>query len=297
MKTIRVSKVRNVDLETRNVVEFDVVPGVGIKYIPGGRVPSLVWGPVLLPQLGDAAMVHLPAPHAAAAGPCFTYLSRGYAFTALDTCASRRRVRSQRGLAIVPRGDGQHLGRSNGEREVPVTDQAVLNGTGETIEEAALQKFTASLRGELIRPGDDGYEVARTVWNGMIDKHPGLIVRCAGVADVITAVRFGREHDLLVAVRGGGHNVGGNALCDGGLVIDLSAMKGVHVDPVRRTARAQPGVTLGDLDHETQAFRPRHASGHRLLPPASRDSLWAAGSDFSHASTPLPATISSPPMS
>ena len=126
---------------------------------------------------------------------------------------------------------------------------------GETVlREAALKEFKASLRGALIVPEDDGYDDARTVWNGMIDKRPGLIVGCAGVADVISAVRFAREHELLVSVRGGGHNVAGSALCDGGMVIDLSRMRGVHVDPVQRTARAEPGVTLADLDHETQAF-------------------------------------------
>ena len=88
----------------------------------------------------------------------------------------------------------------------------------------------------------------------MIDKRPALIVRCVGVADVIQAVNFARTHDLLVAVRGGGHNVAGNAVCDGGLMIDLSPMKSVHVDPVRRTARAEPGATWRDFDHETQAF-------------------------------------------
>ena len=135
-----------------------------------------------------------------------------------------------------------------------MTEQAIVNTSGVLIEDAPLQKFKASLRGELLRSGDDGYDAACKVWNGMIDKHPGLIVRCTGVSDVINAVRFAREQELLVAVRGGGHSVGGLALCDGGLVLDLSPMKGVHVSPLGRTARAQPGVTLGDLDHETQAF-------------------------------------------
>ena len=135
-----------------------------------------------------------------------------------------------------------------------MTEQAVLNISGIAIEEAPLQKFKASLRGELLRAGDDGYDDARKVWNGTIDKRPCLIVRCSGVSDVIDAVRFAREHDLMVAVRGGGHSVAGLALCEGGLVVDLSQMKGVHVRPVPRIARAQPGFTLGDLDHETQAF-------------------------------------------
>jgi FAD/FMN-containing dehydrogenase len=120
--------------------------------------------------------------------------------------------------------------------------------------EDTVAAFKTTLRSALLRPGDDGYEAARTTWNAMIDKRPALIVRCVGVADVIQAVNFARTHDLLVAVRGGGHNVAGNAVCDGGLVIDLSPMKSIHVDPVRRTARAEPGVTWGEFDHETQAF-------------------------------------------
>ena len=120
--------------------------------------------------------------------------------------------------------------------------------------EETVAAFKTTLRGALLRPGDDGYEAARTIWNAMIDKRPALIVRCIGVADVIQAVNFARTHDLLVAVRGGGHNVAGNAVCDGGLMIDLSPMKSVHVDPVRRTARAEPGVTWREFDHETQAF-------------------------------------------
>ena len=120
--------------------------------------------------------------------------------------------------------------------------------------EDTVAAFKTTLRGALLRPGDDGYEAARTLWNAMIDKRPALIVRCVGVADVIQAVNFARTHDLLVAVRGGGHNVAGNAVCDGGLMIDLSPMKSVHVDPVRRTARAEPGATWRDFDHETQAF-------------------------------------------
>ena len=122
------------------------------------------------------------------------------------------------------------------------------------LEQARIEAFRSSLRGESILPADAGYEDARKVWNGMIDKRPALIARCAGTADVISAVNLAREHDLLLAVRGGGHNVAGNALCDGGLVIDLSAMRGVRVDPEERTARVEGGATLGDLDHETQAF-------------------------------------------
>ena len=123
--------------------------------------------------------------------------------------------------------------------------QTLLNIHGTAVEEKVIGELKDRLRGELLQPSDDGYDDARSIWNGMIDKHPGLIVRCTGVADVISAVRFARENELLVSVRGGGHNVGGSALCDGGLVIDLSRMKGVHIDPVSRTARAQPGLDPG----------------------------------------------------
>lgn len=122
------------------------------------------------------------------------------------------------------------------------------------LDEETIGDLKGRLRGELLRPGDEGYDVARKVWNGAIDRYPALIVRCRGAADVVTAVRFGREQDLLVAIRGGGHGVAGPAVCDGGLVVDCSAMKGIHVDPAARTARAEPGVLWGELDHETQAF-------------------------------------------
>lgn len=120
--------------------------------------------------------------------------------------------------------------------------------------EQAIEEFESRFRGALIRPGDDGYEQARAVWNGMIDKKPALIACCTGVADVIEAVNLARTHGLLVSVRGGGHNVAGSAVNDGGLVIDLSPMKGIQVDPERRIARAQGGVTWGELDRETQVF-------------------------------------------
>jgi len=110
----------------------------------------------------------------------------------------------------------------------------------------------AQIAGSVLLPSDAGYEEARRVHNGMIDRRPALIVRCHGTADVRAAVRFGREHGLEIAVRGGGHNVAGNAVCDGGIVIDLSAMRGVHVDPQGRRARAQGGATWGDYNRETQ---------------------------------------------
>jgi FAD/FMN-containing dehydrogenase len=121
------------------------------------------------------------------------------------------------------------------------------------VDQSAIEKFKASLRGELLRPGDPGYDDARKIWNGMIDKRPALIARCAGVADVIHCVNFGHA-SMLVAVRGGGHNISGNAICEGGLVIDLSRMKSVRVDPGHRTARAEPGVTWRAFDHATQTF-------------------------------------------
>ncbi|MDT0352827.1 FAD-binding oxidoreductase [Pseudonocardia charpentierae] len=115
-------------------------------------------------------------------------------------------------------------------------------------------QLQTGLRGQLIRPADADYDLVRQVWNGMVDKRPALIARCAGVADVVAAVRFGHEHRLPIAVRGGGHNVAGAGVCDGGLVIDLSQMNGIRVDPQRGTVRAEGGVTIGELDHETQAF-------------------------------------------
>ena len=125
---------------------------------------------------------------------------------------------------------------------------------GAALDEATVLELRASLRGPLLLPSDAGYEEARQVWNGLIDRRPALIARCAGAADVINAVKFARAYNVLVSVRGGGHNVAGNAVCDGGLMIDLSLMKGIHVDPKARTARAQGGATWGDLDQETQVF-------------------------------------------
>jgi FAD/FMN-containing dehydrogenase len=118
----------------------------------------------------------------------------------------------------------------------------------------AIEKLKSSLRGELIQRSDEHYEEARKLYNGMIDKRPLFIARCADVADVISAVRFGRENDLLTAIRGGGHNGPGLGSCNDGLVIDLSLMKGVRVDPTNRTARVGPGCTQGDVDHASHAF-------------------------------------------
>jgi UDP-N-acetylenolpyruvoylglucosamine reductase len=121
-------------------------------------------------------------------------------------------------------------------------------------DDTEITAFKSSIRGELVRPGDAGYDVARKIFNAMIDRHPAFIVRCAGIADVIAAVRFARSHDLLVAIRGAGHNIAGTSMCDGGLVIDLSRMKSVRIDPVAGTARVEGGVTWGELNHDLQAF-------------------------------------------
>lgn len=119
---------------------------------------------------------------------------------------------------------------------------------------AAIDRFKLTLRGTVLCPGQEGYDAARTIPNAMIDRRPAVIARCTSAADVIACVGFAREHDLIVAVRGGGHSVAGKSVCEGGLMIDLSAMKGIRVDPARRTARAEPGLTLGEFDRESQAF-------------------------------------------
>ena len=122
------------------------------------------------------------------------------------------------------------------------------------LDEADVQGLAVALRGDLIRPEDDRYDTARAVFNAMVDRRPALIVRCAGVADVMRGVEFVRSHDLPLSIRGGGHSVAGKAVCEGGLMLDLSPMKGIRVDPAERSAEAQAGLTLGEFDHETQAF-------------------------------------------
>ena len=122
------------------------------------------------------------------------------------------------------------------------------------MDSSAIQKLRTTVRGAVLCPGQDGYDAARTVPNAMIDRRPAAIVRCTGAADVIGCVRFAGEHDLLVSVRGGGHSVAGKSVCDDGLMIDLSAMKGIRVNPSRKTVRAETGLTLGEFDRETQAF-------------------------------------------
>ena len=128
------------------------------------------------------------------------------------------------------------------------------SGALATLSSEAVDALRGRLRGPLCLPGEPGYEQARTIWNAMIDRRPAAILRAAGAADVIAGVRFAREHGLVLAIRGGGHNIAGNAVCEGGLMIDLTLMKSVRVDPSARTARAEPGVTLGEFDRETQAF-------------------------------------------
>ena len=120
--------------------------------------------------------------------------------------------------------------------------------------EMNLDFLRSAFNGHVLESADDGYNQARQIWNASVNKHPRLIAQCSGVADVIAAINFGRENELLAAIRGGGHNVGGRALCDDGLVIDLSRMRSVHVDAVNQTVRVQSGATLGDLDRETHVF-------------------------------------------
>ena len=119
---------------------------------------------------------------------------------------------------------------------------------------ADVDDFRAGLRGELLTRGQDGYDAARRVWNGAFDRKPALIARCAGTADVMRSLAFGRAHGLIVAVRGGGHSMSGQSVCEGGLMIDLSPMKSVHIDPVAKRGRIEAGVLLGQFDAEAQAF-------------------------------------------
>jgi FAD/FMN-containing dehydrogenase len=127
-----------------------------------------------------------------------------------------------------------------------------LDGARADIPAEELQGFRAAFKGAVLAAEDPAYDETRKIWNAMIDRRPGLIARCTGTADVVQALRFARKHRLLVSVRGGGHNIAGLAVCEGGLMIDMSAMRGVWVDPVAGTARAQAGCTLADVDRETQ---------------------------------------------
>src|SRR5262249_5351187 len=131
---------------------------------------------------------------------------------------------------------------------------SVEAATERVVDPEAIQAFAATVRGPALTAEDEAYDEARAIWNGLIDRRPALIVQCTGAADVVDSVNFAREQGLLLSVKGGGHNVAGNAVNDGGIVIDLSRMRGVHVDPSTRTVRVQGGATLGDLDRETQLF-------------------------------------------
>ena len=119
---------------------------------------------------------------------------------------------------------------------------------------AAVEELSASFRGELLLPETDGYEAARKIWNGMFDRKPAIIARCVGTSDVVNAVNFAREQGLLISVKGGGHNSAGNAVCDDGIMIDLSLMRRVNVNQAEKTARVDGGALLSDADYETQLY-------------------------------------------
>src|SRR5260370_30136767 len=136
-----------------------------------------------------------------------------------------------------------------------------MTTTAAHTETAAFEQLAAALRGDLIVPGDAAYEDARAVYNAMISKRPAAIARCRDVADVISCVRFAREHDIEIAIRGGGHNAGGLAVWDDALVIDLSQLRSTTVSPESRTVRVDAGCTWGDVDHATVAFGMATPSG------------------------------------
>lgn len=135
-----------------------------------------------------------------------------------------------------------------------MTNTVLKNRSGAVIAPASVDTLRNEFAGRLLTPGDNGYETARRIWNATIDRHPGLIARCSGVADVAAAIRFASANDIAVAIRGGGHNVGGRALCDDGIVVDLSDMRAVVVNPVERMVDVQGGATLGDVDRETHVY-------------------------------------------
>jgi FAD/FMN-containing dehydrogenase len=145
------------------------------------------------------------------------------------------------------------------------------------VDASDLKELEAAVRGRICVRSSPEYDQARQVWNGMIDKRPLVIVGAAGVADVIAIVKFAKARGLPVAIRGGGHNVAGNAMCDDGIVIDLAAMKSVRVDPVARRAHAQGGALWREYDHETQAFG-LGSTGEQFPPQASPDSHSAEAS-------------------
>ena len=171
----------------------------------------------------------------------------------------RRRTFVQSALATAVAASvpvGQLLAASGRSTTKIAGDINAITGSGEAkvIEKAVVEELAASLRGRLLLPSSEGYDAARKVWNGMIDKRPALIVQCQGPADVTHAVNLARDYDLLTAVRGGGHNVAGKGVCEGGIMIDLSPMQGVRVDPKARVAWAEAGTLLHALDHESQLY-------------------------------------------
>jgi FAD/FMN-containing dehydrogenase len=145
-----------------------------------------------------------------------------------------------------------HLTAARADVDGTIQDYTEVDMAG--ISDSVVEALRSGMRGRVILPGDLAYDSARSVWNAMIDKRPGAIARCTGAADVMHAVRIARQKGLTVSVRGGGHNIAGNALCDGGLTIDLSEMRTVHIDPGASRAHVSPGATLAELDHESQAF-------------------------------------------
>jgi FAD/FMN-containing dehydrogenase len=157
-------------------------------------------------------------------------------------------------MASAPHGPTIRTARMGSVAERGTGMASVQDNATMTCDDESVAAFIASMRGPVLRPGDPEYDATRTIQNGMIDRHPALIARCTGAADVIAAVIFAREQGMLLSVRGGGHNVAGNAVCDGGLMLDLSLMRGVHVDPRARIAHVQGGATWADLDRETQLF-------------------------------------------
>ena len=133
---------------------------------------------------------------------------------------------------------------------MPVAAPGVLR------DKAGIASFATAIRGAVLRPGNARYDDARKVWNGLIDRRPALIVHCAGTGDVVACVNFARDQGLPLAVRGGGHNVAGSAVCDDGLVVDLSEMKGIKIDCKSRTANAEPGLLSGEFDSQTPSVHP-----------------------------------------
>jgi FAD/FMN-containing dehydrogenase len=160
------------------------------------------------------------------------------------------------GLPMRHAWAGAHTGAGKPSAGKIAADINAVTGAGGTtvIKASDLNDLQAGLRGKLLLPNAEGYDAARRGWNGMIDRRPALIVQCRGAADVTRSVNLAREYSLLTAIKGGGHSVSGNFVCEGGLMLDMSQMQSVRVDPVARSAWAEPGVLLGAVDHETQAF-------------------------------------------